>query len=356
VVNTPGKPDGFLAEMLGQPSALRRAAEGLAGQIDALDALAKRHEKRPVFFSGMGSSYHACHVPVTLLAGARRSTGMVDTAELLHFRRPVLRQEALLILVSQSGRSAEVVTLMETIKEGPRPLVVSITNGQENPLAQAADITLDTRTGPEKGPTTMTFAATLVVLAAVAEVLAGRPPREAVRDITETTDRAAVAVGTLFEGREELADRLVEWWGQRPVVILLGRGTARAASETGALLLKEAARLPAEALESGQFRHGPLELAGPDLAAAIVATEPNTARLDIGIATDLARAGAGVLVIGRTLGAPAGSQQIPLTDVGRALSPALAMVPFQLLAWRLALQRRRRPGSFTIGSKVTTSE
>jgi glucosamine--fructose-6-phosphate aminotransferase (isomerizing) len=177
-----------------------------------------------------------------------------------------------------------------------------------------------------------------------------------VRDITEMTDRTAAAVGTLFEGREELADRLVEWWGQRAVVILLGRGTARAASETGALLMKEAARLPVEALESGQFRHGPLELAGPDLAAAIVATEPSTARLDIGIATDLVRTGAGVLVVGGALGAPAGSQQIPLTDVGRALVPALAMVPFQLLAWRLALQRSCRPGSFTIGSKVTTSE
>src|SRR6516162_2250573 len=114
--------------MLGQPSALRRAAEGLVGQIDALDALAKRHEKRPVFFTGMGSSYDACYVPVTLLAGAGRSTVMVDTAELVHFRLPALRPETVLILVSQSGRSAEVVTLMEALKEGSRPLVVSITN------------------------------------------------------------------------------------------------------------------------------------------------------------------------------------------------------------------------------------
>ena len=357
MVNSLGKrPDGFLAEMLGQPLALRRAAEGLVGQVDALAALAETHENRPVLFTGMGTSYNACYVPVTLLAGAGRSTGMVDTAELLHFRRPALRPETVLILVSQSGRSAELVTLMEALKEGSRPLVVSITNARENPIAQAADISLDTRTGPEMGPSTMTFAATLVLLAVVAQILAGQSPPEAVRDVTEMTDQVAVAVGTLLEGQEKLADRLIEWWAQRPVMILLGRGTARAASETGALLLKEAARLPAEALESGQFRHGPLELAGPELAAAIVATEPDTQRLDIGIAADLVRAGAGVLVVGRTRGAPAGSQQLPLTDVGRALSPALAVVPFQLLAWRLALQRSRPPGSFTVGSKVTTSE
>ncbi len=342
--------------MLGQPSALRRAAEGLAGQDDALAALAERGEKRPVLFTGMGTSYHACYAPVTLLAGAGRGAGMVDTAELLHFRRPVLRPETVLILVSQSGRSAEVVALAEAMREGPRPLVVSITNGLENPLAQASDIVLDTWAGPETGPSTMTFAATLVMLAAVAEVLAGRPPDEAVREIAGTADRAAAAAGVLFSGKEELTDRLTEWWRQRPALILLGRGTARSASEAGALLLKEAAHLPAEALESGQFRHGPIELADPDLAAAIVATEPATERLDLGIAADLVRAGAAVLVIGRTAGAPAGSLQIPLADVGRALSPALAVVPFQLLGWRLALRRSRRPGAFTIGSKVTTSE
>jgi glucosamine--fructose-6-phosphate aminotransferase (isomerizing) len=348
--------DTLLAEIIGQPSAIRRAAEGLAEQVDALAAVAQRHEQRPIQFTGMGSSYYACHAPVTLLTGAARSAGMVYAAELLHFRLPALRPDSVQIVVSQSGRSAEVVALADALKRGVRPLLVSVTNGLDNPLAQGSDIALDIRAGPEKGPSTMTFAATLVVLAGVAQVLAGRQADEAVRDISETADRAEAAAETLLAGREELAERLAGWLGQRPAVILLGRGAGRAASATGALLLKEAARLPAEALESGQFRHGPLELAGPDLAAAVVVTEPATERIDLGIAADLVSAGASVLVVGRTSNAPAGSRRVPLTDVGRALTPALAAVPFQLLAWRLAQQRSRRPGSFTIGSKVTTRE
>ena len=65
-----------------------------------------------------------------------------------------------------------------------------------------------------------------------------------------------------------------------------------------ALLLKEAARFPAESFEAGQFRHGPLELAGPGLAVAILATEPATRALDQQLATDLAGTGAAVLLIG----------------------------------------------------------
>lgn len=336
--------------------ALLRAADGLTEQAGALAALAECHGGRPVMFTGMGTSYHACYVPVTLLAGAGRDAGMVDAAELLHFRQPVLRRETLMIVVSQSGRSAEVVALAAAAREGPRPLIVSITNGLDNPLALAGDITLDIKAGPETAPSTMTFATTLVVLAAVADVLAGRPAGDAVRDAAQAARRTAAAAATMVAGQQELADRLARWRGERPALFLLGRGTARAASETGALLLKEAAGLHAEALESGQFRHGPVELAGPELAAAIVATEPETQRLDLGIAADLLRAGAGVLVIGQTADAPTGAEQIRVADVGRALCPALAAVPFQLLAWQLAVHRSSRPGSFTVGSKVTTSE
>ncbi len=75
----------------------------------------------------------------------------------------------------------------------------------------------------------------------------------------------------------------------------------------GALLLKEAA-LPGQALESGQFRHGPIELAGPDLAAAIVATEPRTEHLERRLAAHLMRPGASVLVIGPPAASPAASE------------------------------------------------
>ena len=70
--------------------------------------------------------------------------------------------------------------------------------------------------------------------------------------------------------------------------MILGRGPARAAAEMGALTLKEAVGIAVESLETAQFRHGPLELVGPDLAAMVIATEPETGDLDLRLAAELA--------------------------------------------------------------------
>ena len=71
---------------------------------------------------------------------------MLDAAELLHFRTPILEHDALLVAVSQSGESAEVVRTVDRVRTGDTPpVVVAVTNGTENTLARAADHVLDTR-------------------------------------------------------------------------------------------------------------------------------------------------------------------------------------------------------------------
>ena len=349
-------PDPFWTEISGQPAALRRAAHALAEQEGTLEAVRSAGPGAPLVFTGMGASYDACYVPVTLLAELGRSATMVDAAELLHFRRRTLARETVLVVISQSGESAEVVRLVDGFREGDRPFVVSITNGSTNTLAGRADASFDTRAGREIGPSTSTFAATLVVLAAITEVLGGKPSDHAVAAVQDETERAAATTESLLDQSKALSDELASWAEGRRNVVILGRGTARAASETAALLLKEAARLPAEALETGQFRHGPLELAGPELAAAIVATEETTAALDLALAAELLEAEAAVLLVGGTGFAREGLQHVPLPPLGRAIAPAVAVVPFQLLGWRLAAERGVTPGELTRASKVTTRE
>jgi glucosamine--fructose-6-phosphate aminotransferase (isomerizing) len=140
------------------------------------------------------------------------------------------------------------------------------------------------------------------------------------------------------------------------VLTLLGRGCARAAAEMGALTLKEAARLPAESLQAAQFRHGPLELAGPGLAVLMFATEARTRDIDLRLAGELAAAGSAVLVVSEAGEAPQGARGLAIGPVSDGLAPAVAILPAQLLAWRLAAERGRRPGEFTRASKVTTVE
>jgi glucosamine--fructose-6-phosphate aminotransferase (isomerizing) len=351
-------PDRFLAEIAGQPDALRRAAEAITDARDVLRSLQEAARvAKLIVFTGMGASYHACYPAISELAASGVPGLLVDTAELLHFRMPLLDEAALVVMVSQSGESAEAVQLATRLStRGPHAFVVSITNGVANPLAGGADLALDTRAGEERGPSTMTFGGALVTLFAVAGVLAGADPTEAVDRTQEAAHAAADRMKELLRTPETWAGELSGWRGERSTLVLLGRGPARAASEMGALLLKESAGIAAEALEAAQFRHGPLELAGPDLAAIVVATEPETAHLDIGLAADLLRTGSAVLVVTVEGEVPKEAHAVDIGSLHRAVAPAVAVVPVQLLAWRLALDRGRMPGVLTRATKVTTRE
>jgi glucosamine--fructose-6-phosphate aminotransferase (isomerizing) len=350
--------DPFLAEITAQPDVLRSSAEGLNGQRQALDDL-HEHAGRAgtVVFTGMGASYHASYPAISRLAAGGLPALLVDTAELLHFRMAMLDGRSLVVVVSQSGESAEVVRLAEELSGRPsRSLVVSVTNGADNRLAERADVALDTGAGQETGPSTMTFAAALVALSAITDVLGGTDPAAALAAIRTEAEEAAGAAEGLLRGPEGTAEDLLRWCEGRTTMLLMGRGPARAASEMGALLLKESAGIPAEALEAAQFRHGPLELAGPNLAAVVVATEPETARLDLGLAADLVAAGSAVLTVTAGGEAPKGAVGVIIGSVARGLAPAVAVVPVQLLAWQLAIDRGRTPGILTRATKVTTRE
>jgi glucosamine--fructose-6-phosphate aminotransferase (isomerizing) len=234
------------------------------------------------------------------------------------------------------------------VRSAPRPTVVAITNGADNPLAALADIHLDTRAGEEHGPSTMTFAATLVLMAAVARALGA--------DGADGAEAAAADAERLVADAEATAESLAEWLGDRPVLTLLARGGARAAAEMGALTLKEAARFPAESLQAAQFRHGPLELAGPEMAAIVFATAAATRALDLRMAEELAAAGAAVLVVGPDGDAPDGTTAFSVGALTDCLSPAVAVIPTQLLAWSLAGARGLDPGAYTRATKVTEHE
>jgi glucosamine--fructose-6-phosphate aminotransferase (isomerizing) len=282
---------------------------------------------------------------------------MVDAAELVDFRRPMLGADSLLVAVSQSGESAEVVRLVQALHSDPnRPRVLSVTNGLNNSLAQSADLALDTRAGTEVGPSTLTFGAAMAILSAMALVAAGEAPETTVTKVQTAADLAAATADKLLQRQPELTRELREWLGDHSVLALLGRGSARAATEMGALLLKEAARFPAESFETAQFRHGPLELAGPQAAVAIVATEAMTTDLDQRLAHDLAEHGTTVMMISPDGAGPAQAVRVAAGRLERSLAAAVAVVPFQLLAGALAGERGYEPCALERASKVTARE
>ncbi|MFL5200233.1 MAG: SIS domain-containing protein [Microvirga sp.] len=339
-------PDRFIAEIAGQPDAIRRARQAALDQADALACVRARGH---IIFTGMGSSYDACYPAVTALGAAGVAATMLDAAELLHFRLPAVTTDTLVVCVSQSGRSAETVRVAEALAERTRrPTVVAVTNGTSNPLAALADVHLDTRAGEEHGPSTMTFVATLVLMDAVATAL-GAASHDGAAAAADDAER-------LLQDADVTAETLADWLDDRPVLTLLARGGARAAAEMGALTLKEAARFPAESLQAAQFRHGPLELAGPAMAAMVFSTTAATRSLDLGMADELRRAGARVLMVGPNDAMLPGAPAIVLGSLSDCLAPAVAVIPTQLLAWSLARRRGFDPGGYSLASKVTERE
>ena len=357
-----GKPpetDRFLTEILDQPGAMRAAAVGLGGQLGQLDELHRLGRRATgIVLTGMGSSYDACLAAASVLARRGVMATPVNTAELLYFRMRALTASTPVVAVSQSGSSAELVRLARDLSGvADRPPLVSLTNGAANPLADLADLAFDTTAGVERAPSTKTFAASLVLLRALVEALAGGG-RFSAADLCEATtmdaDRAAVEAQRLLDGRSGLAERVLAWCGERAYLVALGRGTARAAAEMGALILKEAAARHAESLDTAEFRHGPLELSGPGLAAAIVSTEPATRELDRRLARELGRHGAAVLTIAADEGSA--TDTIGIGRLHPMVAPAVAVIPLQLLAWRLGRDSGRDPLRMMRASKVTTRE
>ncbi|HET9724905.1 MAG TPA: hypothetical protein VFR44_13835, partial [Actinomycetota bacterium] len=90
--------------------------------------------------------------------------------------------------------------------------------------------------------------------------------------------------------------------------------------------------------------------------AVVVATEPETRRLDLALAGELVGAGAAVLVISPDGEGPGGADTIATGSDDRMLGPAVSVLPIQALAWKLSAESGRTPGSFTRASKVTTRE
>jgi len=354
--------DLFMTEILEQPPAIRRAAALLGNRADFF-ALTEslRDRQGPLLLTGMGSSFHACQAAASALGQRGVLAVTMNTAELLHFQWKTAAAASAVVLVSQSGRSVEVLRLAQKLASlARRPRLIAITNGTDNPLTPLVDICLDTAAGSEVGPSTKSYAATFVPLAALVETVTAaastRSTAAALSYVAEAAYLAADAAEQFIMNALALADELFEWLDGRKMVTVLGRGVARGPAETSALVLKEAARFPAEALDAADFRHGPLELAGPDLAVVLLSLEEPTRRLDDRLVAEVARHKTAVLVVANVLSSADGVRKLAIGRIEPLLACAVAVIPAQLLAWRLARAAGRHPGEFRLASKVTTEE
>ena len=163
----------YLRDILDQPRAMAATLECLeiSPELRTLgDGLRDGRFKR-IVLTGMGASFHALH-PLFLRLNAHGYMAVaVETSELVHSLERWLAPETLIIAVSQSGESAEIVRLVET--NARRAALVGVTNNADSALAQGADAAMVTMAGPEFSVSCKTYVTALMALHVIGEFLCG---------------------------------------------------------------------------------------------------------------------------------------------------------------------------------------
>jgi glutamine---fructose-6-phosphate transaminase (isomerizing) len=338
----------YLRDILDQPRALEETLAGLevSKPLQKLAAMLQRGRFSRVVLTGMGSSFHALH-PLNLKLVGQGFTGiMVETSELIHYESRLFDAKTLMVAVSQSGQSAEVVRLLK-MNRG-KALVIAVTNTANSPLATKADAAIVTRAGKEFSVSCKTYVAGLMALQWLGDLLCGRDLRRTWQELK----LAGAAAGDYLSRWKDHVLNLAEPLKNIRQLFLVGRGSSLAAVGTGALIIKESTHFHAEGMSSAAFRHGPFEMLSDETFVLVFAGDKKTRDLNCGLVEDIrAQKGRAQLVSEDDALAP-----WTLPAAPRSLQPILEILPAQMITLALAAQRGREPGRFDRASKITTKE
>jgi glucosamine--fructose-6-phosphate aminotransferase (isomerizing) len=336
----------YLADLLDQPDAVARTVHGLPPEdsVGAFAAALRNGGFRRILLTGMGSSYWACRPLYLRLLAAGLTPVLAETSEVIHYERAWIEPQTLVIAVSQSGRSVEMLRLLELA--GGVTQVLGITNTAESPLAEEGAFSVVTRAGSEATVACKTYLAILVALDWLGCALCGP-----VRGRAEQTLAVVDPMRDYLKRWPAHVAELLEILDGARDFFLVGRGASAAAAGTGGLILKESTHTHAEGMTSAAFRHGPFEMLDPSVFLLILEGDSRSASLSATLAADVRAAGARAAIVSRSAAGVLGIPACP-----DPLLPLLEFLPIEMLTLALAAAKGLEPGRFHLGSKVTTTE
>ncbi len=339
----------YLRDILDQPRALERTLARLES-TGALEEVARRlrdGEWQRVVLTGMGSS-HLGLVPLHLrLVDAGFVPLTVEASELLHYQRALLDGTALVVLVSQSGRSAEILRLLELVR-GRGVATLAVTNTVDSPLAREATTLVLTDAGEEATVSCKTYLAAQMALAWLGEVLTGGDREPARAALAETVPAVAGYLASWRSHVEWLAERLE---GAR-AVYYTGRGPSLAAACVAGLVTKESTHRPSEGMGSAAFRHGPMEMLDAGVFLLAFAGGARTRALNEALVADVRAAGAR----GYLAAEDAPEPTLRLPAVSELARPVVELLPVEMITLAIAALDGREAGRFERVTKVTGTE
>ena len=322
---------GLNEEINEQPAVVGRLLARAPEMIDAIVRLVRDAGIGHVMVAARGSSDHAgVYGLYALGAIGRMPVALAAPSLFSRYERPPRLARTLVVGISQSGRSPDVVSVLEEAGRQGAPSV-AITNDPGSPLARVATHVIDLGAGPERSvAATKTYTAQLASVAALAASL-GDAPSDRWHELRETPDRMARALRAA-----ETADRLALDESDLEECVVIGRGFNLATAMEWALKLKELAGVHAQAYSAADYEHGPVASFGQGARLlAVRAAGPMADDIDRLVERLVSDRGARAIAVSGT--EVTGAAWLPFPDDGPEwLSPMVSILPMQRFAAALA--------------------
>jgi len=344
-----GYPHFMLKEIFEQPQGIRNA---LRTQRIYYDLVASRLDSaESVYLIGCGTAYHAClagSYSMAKLAGLRCQA--VIASEFNHVHADLLDRNSVVVAISQSGETADTLNAVRQSREKGAS-IVGITNVMGSTLTRLSDVYIGQNSGPEIGvAATKTFTAQVTVLTKLAILLGERRKRissEQAADLLEKLGDVPDAVASILQKHRNKVEELAKEYKDRQSFCFLGRGISEVTAIEGRLKLLEIAYVSSLAYAAGESKHGFIAIVEPGYPVVFVAPNDETHSKIIGNIMEMKARGANIVSV-----IEEGDDQVRSISedfiempkgIPSIMTPLLYIVPLQLLAYHVAVEKGHDP-------------
>lgn len=320
-----------LKEISEQSETVFNAGENtLEGIKNAADYL--KHSKN-VYLTGSGTSYNAALIAKYLLSKYAKIKAESIIASELQFSPESIESNSILIAISQSGESADVLEAVNIAKENECK-IISIINSLTSSLARESDIVIGMNCGPEIGvAATKSFTSQLIVLYKIIQEL----NKEVVIDFEEISN----SISKILEGHNTIK-KIAHEIKEISDIYVLGRGMHYPIAIESALKIKELTYIHAEGIAGGELKHGPLALMDSNVFVIIINPEDSTYQDTLTSAREIKARGAKIIGISDK-NSDAYDYWVEIPKTNELAYPITETIPIQLLSYYAAIEKNTDP-------------
>lgn len=321
-----------LKEIYEQPETILKAGEKTVSGIEAATDYI-RHAKN-IYITGSGTSYNSALIAKQILSKYVKIKAEPIMSSELQFDPNIIEENSILIAISQSGESADVLEAVK-IAKNVNCKIISIVNLLTSSLAREADVVIGLNCGPEIGvAATKSFTSQLVILYKIVQKLSNNDItinfEDFSKSISKTLDNPTT-IQKIAKELKEISD-----------IYILGRGINYPIATESALKLKELTYIHAEGIAGGELKHGPLALMDSNVFVIILNPNDSTYSDTLTSAREIKARGAKIIGVS-DMKNDVYDYWIEMPKINEVLYPISEIIPIQLLSYYAALEKDTDP-------------